>query len=91
MVNIGAEDILNSEEIWKCTTCYECAENCPQQLNFVELIVFLRTKATEKGYAPKMPLQELELVRKEGFSVPMSPRARKWIENNFAQAKTGGE
>jgi heterodisulfide reductase subunit C len=91
MVNIGAEDILTSEEIWRCTTCYECAENCPQQLNFVELIVFLRTKATEKGYAPKTPLQELELVRKEGFSVPMSPRARKWIENNFAEAKTGGE
>ncbi len=91
IVNIGAEDVLKSEEIWRCTTCYECAENCPQKLNFVELIFFLRTKAKEMGYAPKMPLQELELVKREGFSIPLSPRAKSWIESSFAEIKTGGK
>lgn len=90
MVNIGAEDVLKLEDIWRCTTCYECAENCPQKINFVELIVYLRRKATEKGYAPKLPLQELESVKKDGFSVPFSPRAKKWIENNVIEVKTGG-
>ncbi len=90
MVNIGAEDVLQKDEIWRCTTCYECTENCPQGLNFVELIVFLRTKAYEKGFAPKTPVQELELVRKEGFSVPLSPRAKRWLESNTL-IKAGGK
>ncbi|MEN3045700.1 MAG: 4Fe-4S dicluster domain-containing protein [Candidatus Hydrothermales bacterium] len=80
MVYIGAEDVLKTEDIWRCTTCYECFENCPQKVNFVEIIFLLRTKATERGYAPKIPMQELVLVRKEGFSVQISPRAKKWRE-----------
>ncbi len=47
-VNIGAEDVLKDGEIWRCTTCYECVENCPQSLNFVELIVFLRNMAKKR-------------------------------------------
>jgi len=90
MVTIGAEDVLKREDIWRCTTCYECAENCPQNLNFVELIMFLRNKAYEMGYAPKMPVSEFDLVKKEGFSIPFSPRAKKWVSDVMG-VKTGGE
>lgn len=33
---------ISTEEIWACTTCNACAQECPVNINHPELIVFLR-------------------------------------------------
>lgn len=81
MANIGIEDILKRPEIWKCTTCYECVENCPQRVNFVELIYALRNLSVKKGFAPKEVIDEFEALKKYGFVMPVTERIKKVRES----------
>jgi Fe-S oxidoreductase len=43
---------LEREEIWRCTTCGRCSQQCPQDVKQVEDIVSLRRIATEYGVNP---------------------------------------
>ncbi len=77
MANIGIPEILERPDIWRCTTCYECVENCPQKVNFVELIYALRNIAVKKGFAPKEVLDEIEAVKKYGHILSATERIKK--------------
>lgn len=77
MASIGIEDVIKRPDIWRCTTCYECTENCPQRVNFVELIYALRNLAVKKGFAPRETLEEFESLRKYGFIMPVTERIKK--------------
>jgi len=35
-------DYISAEEIWACTTCNACAQECPVNINHPELIIYLR-------------------------------------------------
>jgi len=35
-------DYISTEEIWACTTCNACAQECPVNINHPEIIVYLR-------------------------------------------------
>jgi len=35
-------NFISTEEIWACTTCNACAQECPVNINHPEMIVFLR-------------------------------------------------
>lgn len=35
-------DYISTEEIWACTTCNACAQECPVNINHPEMIVYLR-------------------------------------------------
>jgi heterodisulfide reductase subunit C len=80
MANIGIESIIEGPEIWRCTTCYECVENCPQKVNFVELIYALRNIAIKKGYGPKEVLDEIEAIKKYGHILSVTERIKKMRE-----------
>jgi Fe-S oxidoreductase len=43
---------LEREEIWRCTTCGRCSQQCPRDVKQVEDIVSLRRIATEYGVNP---------------------------------------
>lgn len=77
MANIGIFEIIERPDIWRCTTCYECVENCPQKVNFVELIYALRNIATKKGFAPKEVIDEIEAVKKYGHILSATERIKK--------------
>lgn len=77
MANIGIESVIEGPEIWRCTTCYECVENCPQKVNFVELIYALRNIAIKKGYGPKEVLEEIEAIKKYGHILSATERIKK--------------
>ncbi|MDR2845679.1 MAG: 4Fe-4S dicluster domain-containing protein, partial [Candidatus Methanoplasma sp.] len=36
------EEIINSEELWDCSTCYTCVERCPRAVPIVDIVVALR-------------------------------------------------
>ncbi len=49
-VNLGfVQELVNSEAIWNCVTCYKCAERCPQGVSPVETILALRNLAVASG------------------------------------------
>jgi len=44
------EEILSSEELWDCTTCYTCVERCPRAVPIVDVVVALRNMAVAEGH-----------------------------------------
>jgi len=50
-VLLGLEDeVLKSDLIWLCTTCFTCSAHCPQNVKFTEIMGVLRQLAEERGY-----------------------------------------
>ena len=47
----GMTDI-ESEDIWRCTTCGSCPQQCPRDVRQIESVVSLRRLATEYGIFP---------------------------------------
>jgi Fe-S oxidoreductase len=44
---------IESEDIWRCTTCGKCPQRCPRDVKQIESGVALRRIATEYGVFPK--------------------------------------
>jgi len=57
----GLTDI-ESEEMWRCTTCGRCPQQCPRDVQQIESGVALRRIATEYGIFPE-PVQPIRTVR----------------------------
>ncbi len=49
--NFGLTEI-ETEEIWRCTTCGRCQQRCPRGVNQIEVTVSSRRMATEFGVFP---------------------------------------
>jgi heterodisulfide reductase subunit C len=53
LFNLGfTEELLKSDVIWSCITCFKCKERCPQKVAPVDVILLLRAIAVQRG----MPL-----------------------------------
>lgn len=51
MAQLGLkEEIVNSEELWECSTCYTCVERCPRQVPIVDIVIALRNIAVSEGH-----------------------------------------
>lgn len=51
---LGDRELVGAgSPIWECTTCYTCAEVCPQEVSPTEAITALKNVSTEKGTAPE--------------------------------------
>jgi heterodisulfide reductase subunit C len=51
MAQLGLkEEILSSDELWECSTCYTCVERCPRQVPIVDIIIDLRNMAVAEGH-----------------------------------------
>ncbi len=54
MVVLGLKDqLINSREIWFCTTCFTCSERCPQEVDPSNIIFSLKNMAAKQGKIPK--------------------------------------
>jgi heterodisulfide reductase subunit C len=43
------DEIIKSDDLWMCTTCYTCAERCPRDVQIVEVITALRNIVVAGG------------------------------------------
>ncbi len=51
MILLGMQDeVLGSDAIWYCMTCYRCHVRCPQDVKYPEIMRVLRKMALEQGY-----------------------------------------
>ncbi|NOZ76545.1 MAG: 4Fe-4S dicluster domain-containing protein [Euryarchaeota archaeon] len=47
------EEVLESREIWYCTTCFTCYERCPRGVDPTEVIIAIRNVAVKEGIVPE--------------------------------------
>jgi len=59
-------DVLDSEFIWLCASCYTCFERCPQNVRIPELMNAIRNIAVREGYLPSSIKMQLDLLSSFG-------------------------
>lgn len=75
-------EIITPEEIWSCTTCGACEEECPVFIEYIDKIVDMRRNLIETSRNPKSFNQVLMHIEKTGnpFGKPPGKRAD-WIKD----------
>lgn len=63
-------------EIWYCTTCYNCMERCPRDIDITEEILKIREEAFACGKALPAHSSVMDYIRKTGHAVPINDAAR---------------
>ncbi len=52
MLVFGLKEVLQTDMVWLCTTCYTCQERCPQGIDITDILFGLKNMAYRKGMAP---------------------------------------
>ena len=67
MVVLGLrEQVLSSDFIWLCSTCYSCHERCPQDVHITELMHAIKNVAVREGYVHPSFRAQVDLLRQHG-------------------------
>ena len=64
-------EVLESDFVWLCSSCYACQERCPQGVRITELMTLLKNMAVEQGHPPAGVKAQLDLVKGEGRIYPI--------------------
>ena len=59
------EELLGSQELWKCYQCHTCVAHCPQDVRFADVVRALRELAIDGGYAPASLAADVEAIDRE--------------------------
>jgi heterodisulfide reductase subunit C len=60
------EQVLASEFVWLCSSCYTCHERCPQDVHIPDLMNAIRNIAVREGHVPTAFRQQAELLCEHG-------------------------
>ncbi|MBU4202118.1 MAG: 4Fe-4S dicluster domain-containing protein [Candidatus Altiarchaeales archaeon] len=75
------EGILDSDQLWLCTTCHSCSEMCPKGVDPDELFIAARNYARESGHQCPGRIKSLaSTIVKDGLVLPIIGRAARWRE-----------
>ena len=58
--------IYEEDEIWSCTTCGACEQECPLGIEYIDKIVDLRRGMVDEGLVPQSLQKPLSAVEKRG-------------------------
>ena len=74
--------IFTEEEIWSCTTCGACEEECPLAIEYIDKIVDVRRGMIDDGLVPQSLQKPLSALEKRGNPYGKSAKQRgKWIDD----------
>lgn len=59
-------DIYEEDEIWSCTTCGACEQECPIGIEYIDKIVDLRRGMVDEGMVPQSLQKPLSAIEKRG-------------------------
>jgi Fe-S oxidoreductase len=59
-------EIYSEDEIWSCTTCGACEEECPLLIEYIDKIVDLRRGLVDDGNVPKSIQKALKALESRG-------------------------
>ncbi len=79
--------IYSDDEIWSCTTCGACEEECPLLIEYIDKIVDLRRGMVDDGNVPKSLQKALKALESRGNPYgKMEKKRADWAkEKDFAQ------
>ncbi len=60
------EDIYTEDEIWSCTTCGACEEECPLGIEYIDKMVDMRRGMVDEGMVPQSLQKPLKALEKRG-------------------------
>ncbi len=52
MLVFGLKEVLDTDMIWLCTTCYTCQERCPQGIDITDILFGLKNMAFKQSKSP---------------------------------------
>ncbi len=58
--------IFSEDEIWSCTTCGACEQECPIMIEYIDKIVDLRRGMVDEGMVPQSLQKPLSALEKRG-------------------------
>jgi Fe-S oxidoreductase len=58
--------VFEEDEIWSCTTCGACEEECPVMNEYIDKVVDLRRSMVEEGLVPQSLQKPLSALEKRG-------------------------
>jgi Fe-S oxidoreductase len=74
--------IYSEEEIWSCTTCGACEEECPLLIEYVDKVVDLRRGMIDDGNVPQSLQKPLKALESRGNPYgKMEKKRADWIKN----------
>ena len=53
MLLFGLHEVLDTDMVWLCTTCYQCQERCPQGIDITDILFGLKNLSFKQGKAPQ--------------------------------------
>ena len=60
------KEVLSDEFIWLCSSCYSCAEVCPQNVRFTDVIFAIKNLAVLEGCVPPGLTAQKSLLKQYG-------------------------
>lgn len=99
------DELIDGDAIWKCTTCFTCAERCPQGISVTDILWSLRALAfrscrnsgllaAQKAALLKTgrlyPVSALDHKKREKSGLPPLSEDSSLISRIFDAAKAGG-
>jgi Fe-S oxidoreductase len=81
-------EIYSEDEIWSCTTCGQCEEECPLLIEYIDKIVDLRRGMIDAGNVPQTLQKPLKALESRGNPYGKLEKKRaEWTKNKeFAQS-----
>jgi heterodisulfide reductase subunit C len=65
------DQVLKSDFIWLCSSCYACQERCPQGVRIAEFMTVLKNLAVREGNVPQGARAQMDLITREGRIYPI--------------------
>ncbi len=65
------EEVLASDFIWLCSSCYACQERCPQGVSITDFMTLLKNLAVREGHMPAGVRTQMEIIKREGRIYPI--------------------
>ena len=59
-------DIITEKEIWACTTCGACEQECPIFIQYIDKIVDMRRYLLDQGSLPQSLQKPMQQIKKKG-------------------------
>jgi len=67
MILLGMKkEVLSSDFVWLCSTCYNCSERCPQGVHLTTIMRALKNLAVREGLIPPAFQMQMDALRKFG-------------------------
>ncbi|OGQ91328.1 MAG: electron transfer flavoprotein [Desulfobacula sp. RIFOXYA12_FULL_46_16] len=75
------QDIYTEDEIWSCTTCGACEEECPLGIEYIDKMVDLRRGMVDEGLVPQSLQKPMKALEKRGNPYgKMEKKRAEWAE-----------